>query len=78
VLIPGTFHANFSDLPLLSPLTRRLGLAGPVNPRWALRIMNAFSVAFFDRHLAGRSAPLLDHPTERFPEVLFERRRSAR
>jgi pimeloyl-ACP methyl ester carboxylesterase len=76
VLVPGTFHPNFSDFPLLSPwLTRRLGLIGPIDPQRALTIINAFTVAFFDRDLKGQPASLLDRPAERFPEVLFEARR---
>jgi hypothetical protein len=75
VLVPGTFHPNFSDLPLLSPLTRRLGLIGPIDAHRAHNIINAFSLAFFDRQLKGRPAALLDHPAERFPEVLFETHR---
>ena len=76
VRVPGAFHANFSDLPLFSPLARRLGLIGPIDAERADTILNTFALAFFDRHLKGRPAPLLDHPEERFPEVRLERRRS--
>ncbi len=79
VLVPGAFHPNFSDFPLLSPsLTRRLGLIGPIDPHRAFTIINTFSVAFFDRSLKGRTVPLLDRPGERFPDVLFESRRPVR
>lgn len=74
VLVPGTFHANFADLPLWSPLTRPLGLTGPIDAHRAHAVINAFSVAFFDRHLKGLPAVLLDRPAERYPEVLFETR----
>lgn len=75
VLIPGTFHPNFSDFPLLSPLTKWAGLIGPIDPHRAHTILDDMSLAFFDRHLKGASAPLLDNPRERFPEVLYESRR---
>jgi hypothetical protein len=72
VPVPGTFHPNFSDLPLLSPLTHRLGLTGTIDAHRAHGFIDALSVAFFDRELKGRPAALLHRPTERFPEVLFE------
>ena len=75
VRVRGMFHADFSDAPLLSPLTSWLGITGPIDPARALRIVSAYSLAFFDRHLKDRPAALLDGPAERFPEVLFETRR---
>ena len=75
VLIPGTFHPNFSDFPLLSPVTRWAGLIGPIDPRRAHTIFDGMSLAFFDRHLKGAPAPLLDNPREQFPEILYESRR---
>jgi hypothetical protein len=39
-------------------------------PDWAC----AGLVAFLDRHLRGRPAPLLDGPSEAFPEVQIESR----
>jgi predicted dienelactone hydrolase len=75
VLVPGMFHPNFSDFPLFSPATRWLHLAGPIDPRQGLGIIGAFTVAFFDRELKAQQVGLLDRPTERFPEVLFEARR---
>jgi hypothetical protein len=34
-----------------------------------------FSLAFFDRHLKGLPAGLLDDPAEHYPEVRLETRR---
>jgi len=76
VLIPGMFHPNFSDFPLFSPVTRWLHLVGPIDGRRGLTIVSAFEVAFFDRELKGQETVLLDRPTERFPEVVFEARSS--
>lgn len=75
VQVPGMFHLNLTDTPLLSPLASSLGLSGPIGAQRAHDIVNAYSVAFFDRHLQARSAPLLDGPAGQFPDVLFERRR---
>ena len=75
VQVPGTFHSNFMDVPNWTPLASWLNLAGPINGRRAHDIINAYSVAFFDRHLMARPAKLLDGPAEQYPEVLFESRK---
>jgi hypothetical protein len=76
VQVPGMFHVDLTDAPLLWPiLASRLGLSGPIGVQRAHIIINAYSLAFFDRHLKGRPAALLDGPAERYPEVLFETRR---
>ncbi|MCY7306628.1 MAG: hypothetical protein LH632_10850 [Rhodoferax sp.] len=72
--VPGTFHLDFTDTPNWTPLASWLNLTGPIDGQRAHNIVNAYSLAFFDRHLAGRPAKLLDGPTERYPEVLFESR----
>ena len=78
VQVPGAFHANFMDIPLWSPLTSWLGLTGPIDGQRAHNIINAYSVAFFDRHLKGRPAVLLDGPAGSYPEVTLENHRAAR
>ncbi len=75
VLVPGMFHANFTDAPLFSPLALLVGLSGPFDAQQAHSIINAYSLAFFDRHLKGRPAALLDGLAKQYPEVLFETRR---
>ena len=75
VRVPGMFHSNFTDIPNWTPLAPQVGLSGPINKRRAHDIVNAYSLAFFDRHLLGRPAKLLDGPAKRYPEVLFESRR---
>ncbi len=74
VQVPGMFHADMTDVPLLSPLASRLGFSGPIGAQRAHRIINAYSPAFFDRHLKGRPAALLDGPAAQYPEVRFETR----
>lgn len=75
VRVPGMFHSNFTDLPNWSALAAPLGLTGPIDGQRAHRIVNAYSLAFFDRHLLGHPANLLDGPAKQYPEVLFESRR---
>lgn len=75
VLIPGTYHADYSDAGLLSPLTSLIGVTGPVGAARARGIIGAYATAFFDQHLKGQREELLEGPSARFPEVLFESRR---
>ena len=75
VEVPGMFHVNFTDLPYWSPVMSQLGVTGPIDRQQGFDIVNAYSVAFFDRHLKNQPAPLLDGPSEQYPEVNFETRR---
>jgi hypothetical protein len=72
VRVPGMFHVNLTDVPYWSPLLSRLGVTGPIDRQRAYSIVNAYSLAFFDRHLKGQPRVLLKGPTEQYPEVLFE------
>ena len=74
VRVPGMFHSNFTDIASWTPLAPCLGFAGPIDGRQGHGILNADSLAFFDRHLSGRSATLLDGASKKYPEVPFESR----
>ena len=74
VQMPGMFHVNFTDVPYWSPLWPLLGVVGPLDAQRGFDIVNAYSLAFFDRHLKGRPSALLDGPPKQYPEVLFESR----
>ncbi len=69
ITIRGANHMNYSDSPLYTPI-KRLSSAGPVNVYRAMDIINAYTVAFFDRYLNGTHQRLLDRSSE-FPEVEF-------
>lgn len=73
--IPGMFHLNLTDAPYWSPLLSRLGLIGPLNRQRVFEIVNAYSVAFFDKHLKGQRAFLLRRAASPYPEARFETRR---
>jgi hypothetical protein len=75
VLVPGIFHLDFTDAPLFSPLASLLGLSGRLDAQRAHSIINAYSLAFFERQLKSRPAGLLDGPAIHYPEVLLETRR---
>lgn len=74
VLIPGTFHVNFSDAPLFSPITSWIGLTGPIDRDRSNQIINSYTIAFFDKHLKNLPQKLLDGPSKQFPEVHFEKK----
>jgi predicted dienelactone hydrolase len=75
----GSAHMNFADRPLKSRI--RNG-GGSIAPDRAMKIINAYTVAFFDRELKGKQSPLFSDTvtkTDRlrsgspFPEVIFDR-----
>jgi Platelet-activating factor acetylhydrolase, isoform II len=74
VQVPGMFHADLTDIPELIPLSSLVGYTGPIGTGHAHDIVDAYSTAFFDRHLTGRPAPLLDEPPGQHPEVLVQTR----
>lgn len=73
VRVPGMFHANLMDIPYWSPLFSWMGVTGPIDGQRSHNIINAYSLAFFDKYLKGRSSPMLDRSAEQYPEVLFEK-----
>ncbi len=75
VQVPGMFHINLTDVPSWSPIYRLVGIAGPTAARRVYSIINACSLAFFDRHLKGQPATRFDGLAERYPEATFEARR---
>ena len=75
VQVPGMFHVNLTDIPYWSPLLPWLGFTGPIKAQRAHDIINAYSLAFFNRHLLGRAEGLLDGPASQYREVIFNARR---
>ncbi len=73
LVIAGSAHYDFTDLPALSPLAPALGLKGPINGARVQSIINQYSVAFFDHFLRGTNSQLLVVPAPDFPEVQFRR-----
>lgn len=74
ISIDGTAHYDFSDLPLLSPLTPQLGLKGPINGKRVTTIVDDYLLSFFEMALRGRSSDLFNAESQRFPEVHFLKR----
>lgn len=66
-------HLNFTDLPRISPFLSKVLGVGTVDSFKCIKIVNDYSLAFFDKHLKGQASPLLDGTTE-YKEVEFEKR----
>jgi pimeloyl-ACP methyl ester carboxylesterase len=72
--IAGTSHFDFSDVPLLSPLSPWFGIKGPIDGRRVLKIINDYAVAYFDEYLKGKESSLLEGPSSEYSEVAFEKK----
>jgi hypothetical protein len=68
ISVTGMTHLNFTDTNLYSPL-RRFRQGGTIDRYRALEIVNAYACSFFERELQGKSKPLLDGSSSRFPEA---------
>ena len=68
--IDGTSHLHISDGSLMVRWIPGIASRTP-GPRIA-EILNRYCLAFFDEHLLGRPAPLLDGPSAQYPEVTFQ------
>jgi predicted dienelactone hydrolase len=71
IKIRGARHASFGDPCLWGILIHNLGAEATIDGRRMARIQNVYSLAFFDKHLKGLAAPLLDGPSPDYPEVVF-------
>lgn len=72
--VDAMFHVNWTDAPVLSPLVRWTGLAGPIDPYRGFALVNAYTVAFFDRYLKGAQQTLLQAPSLDWPELRLRSR----
>ena len=69
VSIAKTQHGHFSDFLLFFPPR-----ADELDIRRAHGIIIAYTSAFFDKYLRGRGNDLLDRPSDKYPEVIFQKR----
>ncbi|MEU4474068.1 acetylhydrolase [Micromonospora sp. NPDC023888] len=76
----GAVHSSYGDNQWLVPQLARIigmsdeeltGWVGTLDPARAVRIGQAYPLAFFDRHLRHRGGHLLSGPSRSFPEVTF-------
>ncbi|MDG4831932.1 hypothetical protein O7627_21860 [Solwaraspora sp. WMMD1047] len=67
--VDGTTHSSFTDYGILGD---QVGLPGqPLAGDRCGELTRTYALAFADRHLRGRPAPLLSGPSDRYPEVRF-------
>jgi len=76
VTVATMFHPDIGDTPYIvpPPLGTAMNAVGQADWRRTHAIINAYSLAFFDKYLQGSSEPLLDTPAQAYPEVRLERR----
>ncbi|MGW2403085.1 alpha/beta hydrolase family protein [Streptomyces sp. NPDC001739] len=76
----GAVHSSYGDNQVLFPQLAKVvkmtdqqlrALIGTLAPARAVRIQQAYPLAFFDLHLRHRRGHLLDGPSRAFPEVTF-------
>jgi hypothetical protein len=72
IRVKGTAHYNFTDTVLAAPQAKRFGMLGPIDGTRMLQLTNQYVLAFFNKHLMDRNEPLLEGPSNRFPEVSFQ------
>lgn len=76
--VDGVGHHSFTDL---APLAKQLGIPLPGQSLDGDRVdaMNRTLItACVDRHLRGRGAPVLEGPSQQFPEVRYHKPVTAR
>ena len=69
--IEETEHYDFTDMPAFSPLAPYLGLKGSLNGERVSKIVNTYTLAFFDQYFMGETGTLLDQPSDEFPEIII-------
>ncbi len=70
--VRGSVHYDFHDLTLVSPLGSLFGFTGTIRGEQMIAILNAYSLAFFDRHLKDLPRPILNGPSADYPEVRIQ------
>lgn len=85
--IKGTQHLSYTDLPLLFPLVEtyyspqlaaelKNANFGLINAKRGAKIIDDYTLAFFDKYLNSQNSPLLNAPNPNYPEVQFSSRYS--
>jgi pimeloyl-ACP methyl ester carboxylesterase len=73
LVIEGAAHHNFSDLTYI-PFLKMTGLIGPIDGARAGAMIEAYTLAFFDRYLKSAASPILDEVPAGWRELTLERR----
>jgi dienelactone hydrolase len=70
--VQGTTHLDYTDLFLYTPVLKFTHVLGPIEGDRMVKIINTYTVAFWDEYLKGEISPLLDGLSPDFPEVTIE------
>ncbi|KAG0647600.1 putative 1-alkyl-2-acetylglycerophosphocholine esterase [Hyphodiscus hymeniophilus] len=78
--LTGSAHGTFLDFPAVVDVLGLKGqlpseveeLLGSINGLRALKILGTYIGAFFDQVVKGKKTDLLDGPSGKFPEIVFE------
>jgi hypothetical protein len=71
IKIRGARHASFGDVILWGKLIQWANDEPTIEDERMVHVQNAFSLVFFDKHLKGLSSPLMDDPSDDYPEAVF-------
>lgn len=71
IKIKGTEHYDFTSIPLFTPLASAIDLKGPIPGDTGLRLINYYSMAFFDHALRGGGDDLLRPESSPFEYAEF-------
>jgi dienelactone hydrolase len=69
--VRGSTHMDFCDDAYMMPITKRMGMAGPIPGDRMVKIGRTYIRSFFDKHLKGEDDSFTDGPSTAFPEVEF-------
>jgi hypothetical protein len=70
ILIKNSKHENFSDLPLMGPLMKKM-TSGEIDPYRCTKIVNTFILEFIGKYLKEEESKLLDGNSRDYPEVVL-------
>ncbi|KAI0011242.1 hypothetical protein F4779DRAFT_573945 [Xylariaceae sp. FL0662B] len=70
MLVTGTTHHDFCDGTFWKTIDGSDPSTGPIDGNRQVKILNAYVKAFFDLTLLGQNSPILDKPSESWPEVV--------
>jgi hypothetical protein len=74
ITVIGATHLNFAEIALYSPVLKFTRAIGPIDGCRMAKIINDYTLSFFDKHLKSEMSPLLDGPSPDYPDVKFQSR----
>ncbi|GMU91008.1 MAG: carboxylic ester hydrolase [Candidatus Hydrogenedentota bacterium] len=74
LVMKGSRHETFTDMPLYSPFAGAFGMGSEVPAERSTELLCAYTRAFFDTHLSGERSELMEGPYAGYPEIVFEKK----